>query len=76
MKQNLDKNSAREKILTHLEILGLKFLLVIEVPYNPEYAVMFLCNSMAHQENFNIPYLTAANDKITVLGYSQSVTEQ
>lgn len=44
--------------------------------YNSEYAIMFLYNSIAHQENFNIPYLTAANDKITVLGYSQSVTEQ
>lgn len=65
-----------KKILTHLEILGLKFLLVIEVPYNSEYAVMFLCNSIAHQENFNISSLPAANDEITVRGYSRSVTEQ
>lgn len=40
------------------------------------YAVVFLCNSTAHQENFNIPYLTAADDEITALDYSQSVTEQ
>lgn len=41
-----------------------------------EYAVVFLCNSIAHQENFNIPYLPAANYEIAALDYSQSVTEQ
>lgn len=41
----------------------------MEVPYNLEYAVMFLYNSTTHQENLQTFFnLIVANNEVTVLG--------